>query len=554
MLMDILNSFLNAKTVAQTTLLTALVCCAGALLGRIRIAGLPLGVSAVFAAGIIAGCHGVQLDRGAADFILNFGLILFIYTVGLEGGPGFLNALRRDGIRLGGVAVFIILCGWLCCVAIHKITNCGVAVASGVYAGAVTNIPSLAAAQETLKGFEGPGSQGALTASAAAAAGYPFGMFLVILLLYGYARVNGIDFRREERRYLSEGGGEPVSVVNFEITASAPCVGRDIVSVAAECGGVASRFKRGNVVGVPTGAERAEAGDIVLAVVPQRNMERMEQLFGRRSDVDLREEEGINAVRQLVSARGVEGKTIGELAFHSRHGAVITRVNRAGMEFVADLSLRLEYGDTATVVGSPKALAAVCAELGGGREDASRTDVGALFLGVSAGLALGGIAIPVPGLPLPVKLGVAGGCIISGICFGHMRRLLGFNFVMPSATNRILREVGITLFFAIVGIESGFPFVEAVTNGEGLRWMLYSIAVVVLPLLLACVLASRVLKLNYLKVAGVLSGATTNPPALTWASSITTCDAPAASAATVYPLTLLLRIISAQILVMLFYR
>lgn len=552
--MDILFSFLTAQTVAQTTLLTALVCCTGALLGRIRIAGLPLGVSAVFAAGILAGCHGVRLDRGAADFILNFGLILFIYTVGLEGGPGFLNALRKDGIRLGAVAVFIIFCGWLCCVAINKLTGCGVAVASGVYAGAVTNIPSLAAAQETLKGFEGPASQGAVTAAAAAAAGYPFGMFLVILLLYGYARVNKIDFRKEERRYLAEGGGEPVSVVNFEVTSVAPCLGKDIMAVAAEYGGVASRFKRGDVVGVPSGAEKAEPGDIVLAVVPQRNLPQLEEAYGRRTDEDLRDEEGINALRQLVSAREVEGKTIGELAFHSRHGAVITRISRAGLEFVADLSLRLEYGDTATVVGSPRALAAVCAELGGSREDASRTDVGALFLGVSAGLALGGIAIPVPGLPLPVKLGVAGGCIVSGICFGHLRRLLGFNFIMPPATNKILREIGITLFFAIVGIESGFPFVEAVTNGDGVRWMLYSIAVVVLPLLLACVLASKVLKLNYLKVAGVLAGATTNPPALTWAGSLTACDAPAASAATVYPLTLLLRIISAQILVMLYYR
>lgn len=549
---EFLVSYLNSATVGQTSLLVTLVCCVGALAGRIKVAGLPLGMSAVFAIGILAGGHGITLNRGAADYILNFGLILFIYTVGLEGGPGFLNALKKDGIRLGAAAVFTILCGWFCSIALMKATGCGVAVASGVYAGAVTNIPSLAASQEVLRNFEGPASPGAITSAAAAAAGYPFGMTLVILLLYGYARLSRVNFAEEEKRYLAENGLSSVRIVNVEVAEGAPYAGRVITEAAGECGAVVSRYRRGDELSVPSAAQVCQPGDILLAVVPQDNAARLEAGFGRPACCDLRMCEGINAATMLVAAKTVEGKTVGELAFNSRHGAVITRVNRAGMEFVADASLKLERGDTVTVVGPASAIETMRAELGNKGEKAVATDVGALFLGVSLGLAIGGIPIPVPGLPLPVKLGVAGGCIIAGILCGHFRRFMGFEFILPQTTNKVLREIGITLFFAIVGLESGYPFFHAVLHGDGVRWMLYAMFVVIVPLALGCVLAHRVLRLNFLKVAGVLSGATTNPPALVWAGTLTATDAPAASAATVYPLTLLLRIISAQVLVMLF--
>ncbi len=551
MTISTLHVLFSAHSPLQLLVLLALATGLGSWLGKIKFGAFSLGMGGVLFVALFFGWMVRDINLSACDMLRDFGLVLFIYTIGIEVGPGFFTSLKKDGIVLSLLASAVVLLGVGIALLLCKAGLVTIVSATGVLCGSVTNLPSLAAAQDVLVHMPSGAAQAAVLAASAAAA-YPPGMFIVALVVRLLSQTFKIDFGAEEKDYLSS-ASVGLELVNCVIGGQA--AGKTIGAAVAEHDIVISRLKSGGRIWVPRSSDILTEGDIVLALCRADATVVTASALGRLSAIDLRDEEcGIDAERMTVTAPEIFGRTIGALDFTSNMGAIITRVTRAGADIKAESSLALEFGDRIMVVGPAMARGAVSALVGNKENELNRTDPVALFCGITLGLLLGMVPLPVPGLPLPVKLGAAGGPIIVSLLLGRLGSTGGLVWRMPREVNLVLREVGIMLFFAAVGVESGAAFVSSLAAGEGLKWMLYSFLVAFPPVLAVGLFARLVLKMNFLRTCGMLAGATTNPPAIVYANSLTSTDASAGAAATVYPLTTLLRITSAQLLIMLFYR
>jgi putative transport protein len=545
-----LHTLFSAHTTLQLLVLMAFATGAGAWLGRIKFGSFSLGMGGVLFVALFFGWMVPDINLSACDTLRDFGLVLFIYTIGIEVGPGFFNSLKKDGALLCALASVVVLLGIAISLLLYKTGMMSIVGATGVLCGSVTNLPSLAAAQNVLEHLpRGAEHAGELVASAAAA--YPPGMFIVVLVVQLLASTLHIDFGAEEKDYISSNSAG-LDLVNCVV---ADAAGKTIGMVAAELDIVISRLKRGERIWVPRADETLRHGDIVLAVCRAASLEKAVAGLGKASQTDLRNEEcGIDFELMTVTSHAVFGRTLGKLDFASHNGAIVTRVTRAGAEMKASPDIALEFGDRVMVVGPSASRDAVRAVVGDRASELNKTDPVALFCGITLGLLLGMVPIPIPGLPLPVRLGAAGGPIIVSLLLGRLGSTGGLVWRMPLAVNLVLREVGIMLFFAAVGLQSGAGFVSALAAGQGFKWMLCSFLVAFPPVLIVGLFARLVFKMNFLRACGMLAGATTNPPAIVYANSLTSTDAPAGASATVYPLTTLLRITSAQLLIMIFYR
>ncbi len=545
----------TSQPIAYAVLVLSLIAVAGLALGSLRIRGIGLGTAGVLFAGIAFGHFGFQIDHTILEFVREFGLILFVFTIGLQLGPGFFASLRREGLRLNLLAASIVLTGALTVAAAAWLLKIDGAAALGVFSGATTNTPSLGAAQQTMATLGTIEAERAALPALAYAVSYPIGIVGIIATLLFLRSFFRIDAELEAETFHAERqrGVQPLERMNL-LVENANLDGVPISNVPGlhETGVTVARIRGAGqkVVQAATGETVLHFGDTILAVGTRPNLHRFQIVVGRETDTDLFKAPGEITFRRVVATRPeVLGKTVGELGLDHLYDVAVTRVNRAGIEMTAVADLHLQFGDRLHVVGDEESLAKVGTVLGNSVKALNETHFIPVFLGIALGVLAGVLPFRFPGLPVPVQLGIAGGPLILAILLsrlGHIGRLV---WHMPANANLAFRELGITLFLACVGLKAGAQFFAMVFSASGLVWLLAALLVTTVPLVFIGLIARAVMKLNYMTICGLIAGSMTDPPALAFASAISKSDAPSVAYATVYPLAMLLRIVAAQALV-----
>lgn len=541
------------QPIAHAILVLSVVIVAGLAVGGLKYRGIGLGTVGVLFSGIIAGHFGWAIEHSVLHFVKEFGLILFVFTIGLQLGPGFFAALRRNGLALNSLAAATVLFGGAVTLALWKL-GINPFAALGLFSGATTNTPSLGAAQQTLETL--PAAAGGRTdlPALAYAVAYPVGILGIIGSLLILRRLFGINPEREAEVFTRElqQGVEPLTRVNL-IVENSNLGGLTVGEIPSrqETKVVISRIRRAGETAVSNATEETviHSGDILLAVGTAKNLERFQRVVGRQSDVDLLKTPGpITFRRVLVTNRDALGKTVEELGLDHLYNITVTRVTRADIEMTAVTELHLQFGDQLHLVGNEDALKKASEAVGNSIKELNSTHFVPVFTGIALGVIAGLVPIQFPGLPVPVKLGLAGGPLVLAILLARIGHFGPLVWHMPITANLAFRELGITLFLACVGLGAGEKFFATVFAPAGLAWLGAATLITMVPLLVVGVFARWKMKMNFMSIAGLVAGSMTDPPALAFASSISKSDAPSVAYATVYPLTMLLRILGAQIL------
>ena len=551
-----LENYATANPVAYSILLISLVAVAGLGFASIKIRGVGLGVTGVLFAGLIFGHFGFHLEHHTLEFLREFGLILFVFTIGLQIGPGFFASLRDQGLVLNGLAAVIVIGGGVLTVIFAKIFGIAFGAAAGLFSGATTNTPSLGAAQQTLIGMNVDEALSGVPALSYAVA-YPLGIVGIIVSMIVVRVLFRVDVKEEVAQFekSQRSGVQPIERLNLRVD-NPNLDGLRISAIPGlhETGVTVSRLKaRGeSEVHVATSASVIHTGDTLLAVGTAPHLESFQRIVGSRSDEDLMKAPGeVTFKRVIVTNKPVLGKTVRQLGFEAKYGVSVTRLRRGGVEMIAAADVRLQFGDVLIIVGDARALEQVAAELGNSPKHLAETNFIPVFFGIVLGIIAGSLPIALPGLPVPVRLGLAGGPLILAILLARVGNIGRLVWYMPGNVNYAFRELGIILFLACVGLKSGSQFVNTLLSPSGLLWLVCGAAITIVPILGVAVFGRAMLKLNYMTILGLQAGSMTDPPALAFANTIAGSDAPAISYAAVYPLTMLLRIIAAQMLVIL---
>jgi len=542
--------------VAYAIGLLAVVCVAGLLLGNLKIRGIGLGTAGVLFAGIGFGHLGHEMNQtvnhDVLEFVREFGLVLFVFTIGLQLGPGFFASLRQHGMKLNVLAAAIVLSGAGTAALAGWLMHLDFAAVVGLFSGATTNTPSLGAAQQALATLPGVEASRAALPALAYSVAYPVGIVGIIATLLIVQRCCRIDvaaelraFEADQRRNVAplERRTLIIENPNFDNVPLAEVPGR------RETGVNISRLRSAgsDQVRTPRGDTVLHRGDTLLAVGTRAMLDRFQRIIGRKSDEDLLTAPSqVTQRRVVVTHQQVLGRTVLELGLEHLHGVVVTRITRADLEMSAVPDLRLQFGDLLQLVGETGGLDRATAVLGNSAKDLQATHFIPLFTGIALGVLLGTLPFAFPGLSQPVRLGLAGGPLIVAILLSRLGHFGSLVWHMPVNTNLAFRELGITLFLAAVGLKAGESFFATVFTPTGLMWLAAAALITVVPLLAVAVIARLWCKLNYLTLSGLMAGAMTDPPALAFASTISKSDAPSVSYATVYPLTMLLRILCGQ--------
>jgi putative transport protein len=548
----------KTQPIAHAIGVLAFVCVFGMALGSLKFQGIGLGTAGVLFAGILVGHFGEEIDHRALDFVKEFGLILFVFTIGLQLGPGFFATLRKQGVKMNLVAATIVILGAATAPIIGWLAHFDPAAVLGILCGAVTNTPALGAATQTIAMTPDIAPDRLTLPALAYAVTYPTaiaGMIGTLLLLKQIFRIDpvqeAIEFARKNRRRAEAIERRTLIVTNANLEG----VRVDAIPGRVETGVTISRVLHGNEVHAATDATVLHRDDRIAVVGTSAGLDQFERVIGTRSDEDLvLAESNITFRRVVVTDRAVLGKTVGELDLDDRFGVAVTRITRADIEMSAVPGLRLQFGDVVQIVGRDVDLDKAAAALGNSLKQLNETHFIPFFIGIVLGVALGTMPIVIPGLPHPVRLGLAGGPLIVALILGRVGRIRRQVWHMPVNTNLAFREFGIALFFAAVGLGAGAKFFSTVFTATGLQWLLAGACVTILPLALIGGIARGVWKMNFIDLSGMLAGSMTDPPALAFASNIARSDAPAVAYATVYPLTTLLRILSAQVLAIFLFR
>lgn len=552
-----MNDLLWKDTVAHTVLIYSVIIVIGVFLGKRKIFGVSLGITFVLFAGIALGHFGFSANHQVMEFLRDFGLILFVFSIGLQVGPGFFSSFRKGGLSLNLLALFIVILGGATTILIHYLTGTSIPMLTGIMSGAVTNTPGLGAAQtalsqmmENIPGAEIP------EISLGYAVAYPFGVLGIILSMIFIRRVFRIELRKEiaefdEELHPSEEMPEKVSILvnNPEV------FNKSILEISKSIkpGVIISRVLHAGEIYPATSETVLHENDVLLIVAQKSLIEEVVKRFGTVSSMDITSGPGdLISRRIIVTNSDVFGKTLGSLKLRTLYNINITRVYRSGIEFIASPGLRLQMGDRLTVVGDEKSVLKVADQLGNSLKRLKEPNIIPLFTGILLGVILGSIPVNIPGVTHPLRLGLAGGPLIVAILVSKYGYRLSLTSYTTTSANLMLREVGITLFLASVGLTSGERFIPSLTSGEGFVWMSYGAIITLLPLLIIGTFSRIALKKNFIEICGLLSGSMTDPPALAFANSITQSEAPSIAYATVYPLTMFLRIFVAQILILVF--
>ena len=543
--------------VAHAIGVLALVCLAGMALGSIKARGVGLGTAGVLFAGILTGHFGKPVDHATLEFVKEFGLVLFVFTIGLQLGPGFLATLRQQGLALNALAAAVVVLGALTAPALGWLLGIDPAAVLGLLSGATTNTPSLGAVQQTLTILPRVSLDRQELPALAYAVSYPVaiaGIIGTLLALKALFRINPVKeadaFAAEQRR-----GAEPLERRTL-VVENPNLEGVEVEAIPGrlETGVTVSRILRAGEaqVRLATASTVLKSADRILAVGTGAMLDRFQRIVGRRSDEDLVQAPGdVTFLAVVVTSNRALGKTVRELGLDHLLGVVITRVTRADLEMTAVPNLRLHFGDVLQVVGDHASIKKAAAFLGNSLKSLNEAHFIPLFIGLALSIILGTLPVAVPGLPQPLRLGLAGGALIVALVLGRLGHIGGLVWHMPVNVNLAFREFGIALFFAAVGLAAGAKFFSTVFSPMGALWLFAGLLITVPPLLVVGVFGRAVLKMNFMALSGLLAGSMTDPPALAFASNISGSDAPMVSYATVYPLTMVLRILSAQILVLL---
>ncbi len=559
--MDVITNLLVAMPpIARVVFMLGVVSAAGLALGHIRIRGVGLGIGGVLFAGIagghVASVTGISFNAEMMDFIRDFGLILFVYTIGIQVGPGFFAALRASGLKLNALALLMVALSVAVSAVLAVSGALPLGVTLGVFAGGVTNAPALAATQQVLTEVGADASVMALPGLAFAVT-YPFGIVGNLLAMALVRIVFRIDPQREAQAFDAERRRELAELHTMDVAIRNPSIdGLELrrLSTLPSLGVVASRLLRDGTLVAPKPETVLQVGDVVHLVGPRLRLEELCRLLGEPSDVTLTTRgTDLKWERLVVTGNAVLGRPIAALNLQGLYGVVVSRVNRAGVELVPNAALKLQFGDILTVIGRPDGLAAVAQLIGNSPRRLQQVEMVPMFLGIALGAIVGSIPLFLPGMPAPLRLGLAGGPLIVAILLARLGHLGPLVWFMPPAANQALREIGIVLFLGVLGIASGARFVDTLASGAGLPWMAWGVLVTAIPLIVTGLLARGVLKLNFLTICGLLTGAQTNPPGLAYANAVAVSEAPALAYATVYPLAMCLRILAPQILVLMLW-
>lgn len=542
--------------VAHSVLILALVIAMGIALGKLKLWGVSLGITWILFVGIAFGHFGMNLDGHLLHFMKEFGLILFVYSVGLQVGPGFFSAFKKGGLTLNMLATLVVFLGVLITVVLHFVTGLPITTMVGILSGAITNTPGLGAAQQAysdLKGVDAP------DIALGYAVAYPLGVVGIILSLLAMKYLFRIHSSQEEER-AKEGLGNqqeltvrPVSIEvrneslnGLMVKELRPLVNRRFVI---------SRIRKhtNEEVSLVNSDTQIHVGDVLLLTSTPVDIEAITLFFGKEIEMewDALNKELISR-RILITKPELNGKTLAQMKIRSNFGVSITRINRSGVDLVPTPQLQLQMGDRVTIVGTSLAVGNAAKVLGNSMKRLDHPNLIPIFIGIALGCILGSIPLVIPGIPQPIKLGLAGGPLVVSILisrFGPQYKMVTYTTM---SANLMLREVGISIFLACVGLGAGPGFVETIVEKGGYLWVGYGVLITVIPLLIAGFVGRFFFKINYFTLIGVLSGSCTNPPALAYTSNLTAVDAPAVGYATVYPLTMFLRVLTAQLLILLF--
>lgn len=544
-------------TMVQAVIIISLVSALGLYLGRIKIFGISLGITFVFFAGILAGHLGIVVNKDMLYFAQSFGLILFVYALGLQVGPGFFSSLKKGGVAMNMMGLGVILLGLIMTVGLHWVTGVSLSNMVGLLCGAVTNTPALGAAQQALLQIDPANTKGVTDMALACAVAYPLGVVGVILAIIILRAL----FADKKQKDLKEQRDTTTYVAEFHV--SNPAIYeksiKDVMKLTDKHF-VISRVWRNGKVSIPTSDTLLHEHDHLLIISVKSDVENIKVLFGEQENVDWNKADiDWNAIdSQLISRRiavtrnRVNGVKLGSLRLRNLYGINITRVNRAGIDLLASPDLRLQIGDRLTIVGEANSVNTVGKILGDEIKRLNNPNLLAVFIGISLGMLLGALPITLPGMSTPVKLGIAGGPIIVGILMGAFGPRFHLTTYTTMSANLMLRQLGIIIYLAGLGIDSGVHFFETVFRAEGLLWIGLGFLLTIVPVLIVGFIASQFFKLDYAHNVGMRCGSMANPMALSYANTTVDGDEPSVSYATVYPLSMFIRVISAQLVLMLF--
>lgn len=542
-------------SVPHAMLVISLVVASGLVLGGLKVAGVRLGIAGVLFSGLIFGHYDLTINAEVMHFLREFGLVLFVYAIGLQVGPGFVSSFFKYGLRLNGMAAAIVVLGALIAVAISVVGEIPMPVAVGLFSGATTNTPSLAAAQQVLSSLPDVDGATLKMPGLAYAVAYPFGIVGIILSMLLVKRLFNVqvdkeadDFARHQRQQAQIPVWEDLVVDNPNLN------GLTIAQIPffEGMGVVITRILRKGASEVEIAGQDTPlmSGDTIRLVGEAEPLRRLKILIGPDADINLQEIPGnLLGKRLLVTNKAAINQTIGKLCL--RYGVTISRVHRPDVEFTPTSAMHVHFGDELNVVGSQEALDNIEKALGNSLEALDHPQVMPIFIGISLGVLLGSWPFYLPGVPTELKLGMAGGPLLVAIVLSRIGNWGTMTWHLPKSSNIILKDIGIVLFLACVGLHSGDEFLETLFNGSGFYWMACASLITLLPLLIVALFGRIVFKLNYLSLCGLLAGSMTDPPALAFANNLHGSAAVSLAYASVYPLVMLLRIVAAQLIIVL---
>lgn len=556
----LINLFTTTDSVAHIVLLYAIVIAVGVYLGKIKIGGISIGVTFVLFAGIAAGHIGFTAPTNILSFLQEFGLILFVFMIGLQVGPGFLESFRKGGITLNLLSTVMVVLNVIVMFACYYIffdtsdpKNLPMMV--GTLYGAVTNTPGLGAANETLHSIFDKGEVPQIASGYACA--YPLGVLGIIGATIAIKYIFGIKLEKEEEELAKEeedNDDVKPHFMDLEVT-NLYLEGKTLAQVHNFLNRdfVCSRILHDGHVSIPNGSTIFHIGDKLFVVCAENDAEAIIAFIGPTINVDWKkQDEPMVSKRILVTRSSINGKTLGQMHFSSAYGVNVTRVTRQGMDLFAIPSLSLQVGDRIMVVGPEDAVNRVAAVMGNSIKRLDAPNIATIFVGVFIGILFGSIPVAIPGIPVPIKLGIAGGPLIIAILIGRYGYKVHLVTYTTTSANMMLREIGLMLFLASVGIKAGDGFLETVIQGDGVKYVYTGFLITIIPILIIGIIARKKYKFNYFTIMGMIAGTYTDPPALAYANSICSKEAPSIGYSTVYPLSMFLRIFTAQIIVLFF--
>jgi putative transport protein len=557
---DLIFGASSGPSIAHSIFLLALIIAIGIQLGKFKICGISLGSTFILFVGIICGQCGLSMDPTTVNFLRDFGLILFIYAIGMQVGPGFFSSFKKGGVTLNMLAVSIVLIGAIITLSLHYITGIDVNTMVGIMSGAVTNTPGLGAAQQALKDMGH--AAGGDTMAMGYAVAYPLGVVGIILSMIIIKYLFKVNPDKENGDIANEAQDMEHTATPLSLEVLNPAIfGKTIMQITNLMSNrhfVVSRYYSHATTefGIAEPTTALNEHDKIFVIVDSTDVDTVTSFIGKTVPMERNQWVRSNSKfinrRILVTKPEINGKRLGELQLRKLYGINITRVNRAGFDLVASPGLILQIGDRVNVVGTESTIGLVENILGNSMRRLNQPNLVTIFIGIVLGVILGSIPIAIPGLSQPFKLGLAGGPLIIAILisrFGYKWKLITYT---TQSANFMLSELGISIFLACVGINAGHGFIDTIVNQGGLAWVGYGFLITFLPLMIVGIIARKVFKVNYFTLIGMISGSMTDPPALAYANSTTANDAPAVGYATVYPLTMFFRVLIAELLILIF--